>query len=65
MAAKLHAVMRVNFVLKLGEHLRCFGVIVVLKNGLNKEDENWHFHYCTLLHLAVFRVAFGHLYKPS
>jgi len=28
-----------------------------------KEDENWHFHYRTLLRLAVFSVAFGHLYE--
>ena len=28
-----------------------------------KEDENWYFHYRTLLRLAVFRVAFGHLYE--
>ena len=28
-----------------------------------KEDGKWHFCYRTLLHLAVFRVAFGHLYE--
>ena len=28
-----------------------------------KEDEKWHFCYHTLLCLAVFRVAFGHLYE--
>ena len=28
-----------------------------------KEDEKWHFCYRTLLRLAVFRVAFGHLYE--
>ena len=28
-----------------------------------KEYENWHFCYHTLLRLAVFRVAFGHLYE--
>ena len=28
-----------------------------------KERGKWHFCYCTLLRLAVFRVAFGHLYE--
>ena len=28
-----------------------------------KEDEKWHFCYRTILRLAVFRVAFGHLYE--
>ena len=27
-----------------------------------KEYEKWHFCYCTLLRLAVFREAFGKLY---
>ena len=28
-----------------------------------QEYEKWHFHDRTLLRLAVFRVAFGHLYE--
>ena len=28
-----------------------------------KEYEKWHFCYRTLLRLAVFRMAFGHLYE--
>ena len=39
-----------------------------LTSGLNKERkkkeyEKWYFCYRTLLRLAVFRVAFGHLYE--
>ena len=43
-----------------------------LQSGRNKERkkerkkeeyEKWHFHDRTLLRLAVFRVAFGHLYE--
>ena len=28
-----------------------------------KEYEKWHFCYHTLLRLAVFRMAYGHLYE--
>ena len=59
---KLHAVMS-NFVLKLRWVLEPFWSYRCLKSGLNKEDENWYFHYRTLLLLAVSRVAFGHLYE--
>ena len=38
-----------------------------LTSGLNKERkkeyEKWYFCYRALLRLAVFRVAFGHLYE--
>ena len=37
--------------------------MVVTKKERKKEYEKWHFGYRTLLHLAVFRVAFGHLYE--
>ena len=33
-------------------------IVVVTRK---KEDEKWHFCYRTLLRLAVFHVAFGHL----
>ena len=34
------------------------------KHAARKEEyEKWHFCYCTLLHLAVSRVAFGQLYE--
>ena len=28
-----------------------------------KKDKKWHTHYRTLSHLAVFCMAFGHLYE--
>ena len=33
----------------------------ILVDERKKEYEKWHFGYRILLHLAVFRVVFGHL----
>ena len=55
------AKMKVSSLLKPFARYRCW------KNWrLNEEAsyEKWHFHDRTLLHLAVFRVIFGHLYQP-
>ena len=42
-------------------------IVVLTKKKLRKEErkkegEKWHFQNCTLLHLAVSCVPFGHLY---
>ena len=36
---------------------------IVVLTRKKEEYEKWHFHDRTLLRLAVFRVAFGHLYE--
>ena len=68
---KLSAVMSIRFVLKSRWVLKLFLSYRRLTSGLNKERkkerkkeyEKWYFCYRTLLRLAVFRVAFGHLYE--
>ena len=64
MDVELRVVIRISFVLSYGEYLNRFRDIVVEHRGLNKKEyEKWHFHDRTHLRLAVFRVAFGHLYE--
>ena len=38
-------------------------ILLEWPNEERKNNRKWHFHYRTLLHLAVFHVAFGHLYE--
>ena len=59
---KLHAVMSIRFVLKSRWVLEPFLSYRCLNKSRNEDDEKWHFCYHTLSRLAVFRVAFGHLY---
>ena len=47
--------------INVSEYLNRFQDFIVVEcSGLNMKDEKWHFRNCTLLHLAVFHVAFGH-----